>query len=635
MTRPNIPNKKPLVANKAQQAISQLLQQGIALWQKGQLKESQAIFDRVLALQPKNFDALQLSAIIAGQTNNFELALKMLDEVLKINPDFADAHSNRGLAFKGLKRFNEAIASFDRAIELKPDHFQAHYNRGLSLKEIQQYEDALVSYERAIEIKPDYADAYLCCGVVLTDLDRLNEALANFDRAIAINPDYAEAHSNRGETLRLLKRLEEALTSCDRAIAIKPDYAEAHSNHGVALGDLKRFDEALASYNRAIAINPDYAEAHSNRGVALRKLKRFDEALASYNRVIAINPDYAEAHSNRGVALAELKRFDEALASFDRAIAINPEYADANWNKSLVLLLTNNFQQGWELYEWRWKRENSDLKPRNFKQPLWLGEESIENKTILLHAEQGLGDTIQFCRYAKLVKERGAKVLLEVPKALMGLLKTMDGVDELLEKGKALLAFDYHSPLLSLPLAFKTELDTIPFAQSYLSVRNNKQKEWEKILGETSKLRVGLAWSGSTIHKNDHNRSLTLQEMLPYLPEDYEYVSLQKEVRESDKDVLATSGIKHFGEHLNDFTDTAALCELMDIVISVDTSVAHLAGALGKTTWIMLPYSPDWRWLLDRDDSPWYPTVKLYRQDKIGEWISVLEKMKSDLINHK
>jgi len=531
MERLNIPNKKSTGANKAQAQIPELLQQGIALWQKWQLKEAQTIFDRVLALQPKNFEALQLSAIIAGQSNNFQLALKMLDEILSIKPDFADAHSNRGLAFKGLNRFNEAIASFDRAIELNPKHFQAHLNRGLILKELNKIVDAIESYEHAIAIKPDYA------------------------------------------------------------------------------------------------------EALNSRGIALKELNQFEDAIASYKSAIAINPEYAEAHSNLGAALSDLKQFNKAIESYNKAIEINPNSVQAQFNKSLAMLLKGEFKQGWEIYEWRNKIKKKEL--RNFTQSRWLVDEDITNKTILLHAEQGLGDTIQFCRYAKLVKARGARVLLEAPKALMGLLKTLGGVDDLVEKGTQLPSFDYHCPLLSLPLAFKTELDTIPSAKSYLYVDKNKRKEWNKNLGEVPKLRVGLVWSGSLGHINDHNRSLTLQELLPYLPKDYEYVSLQKEVREGDKDVLATSGIKHFGEQLNDFTDTAALCELMDIVISVDTSVAHLAGALGKKTWIMLPYSPDWRWLLDRDDSPWYPSVKLYRQDKIGDWISVLEKMKSDLINHK
>jgi len=425
--------------------------------------------------------------------------------------------------------------------------------------------------------------------------------------------------------------LDEALASYDRAIAIKPDYAKAHNNRGNALKELKRWDEALASYDRAIAIKPDYADAYSNRGNALNELKRLDEALASYDRAIAIKPDYADAYSNRGVALQELKRLDEALASYDRAIAIKPDDAEAYWNKSLALLLAGEFGRGWELYEWRWKKETFTSPKRNFPQPLWLGEEDIAGKTILLHAEQGLGDTIQFCRYAKLVKALGAKVVLEVPKALRGLLSELGGVDEVIEQGKALPAFDYHCPLLSLPLAFKTNLANIPSPKPYLAASIQKCDEWEQRLGAKGKPRVGLVWSGSTTHKNDHNRSLTLQQLLAHLPDHYEYVSLQKEVREVDKAALEVSRISHYGDELNDFTDTAALCQLMDLVVSVDTSVAHLAGAIGKTTWVLLPYAPDWRWLLNRNDSPWYECVKLYREDETREWEAALRFIRNDM----
>jgi TPR repeat len=387
----------------------------------------------------------------------------------------------------------------------------------------------------------------------------------------------------------------------------------------------------VASYDRAIEIKPDYADAYSNRGIALKDLKRFEEALASYDRAIEIQPDYAEAYSNRGVALQELKRVEEAVASYDRAIAIQPDYASAYWNKSLALLLVGQFDQGWKLYEWRWKRDTFTTPKRNFPHPLWLGAEDLADKTILLHAEQGLGDTIQFCRYAKLVKERRARVALEVPKALLSLLSGLEGVDVLIEKGQALPAFDYHCPLLSLPLAFKTDLTSIPSPKPYLAASTQKCEEWGQRLGVKRKPRVGLVWSGSTVHKNDHNRSLTLQQLLPYLPVGCEYVSLQKEVREVDKPVLEGGDIRHYGDELKDYTDTAALCELMDLVISVDTSVVHLAGALGKSTWVLLPYAPDWRWLLDTDASPWYASIELYRQAEDLSWGPVLERVSKDL----
>ncbi|PIT71198.1 hypothetical protein B9Z41_17075, partial [Limnohabitans sp. JirII-31] len=286
---------------------------------------------------------------------------------------------------------------------------------------------------------------------------------------------------------------------------------------------------------------------------------------------------------------------------YDKAISLKPDYAGAHWNKSLELLALGQFKEGWKSYEWRWKHEDLGSKLPNFSQPQWLGVESLQGQTILLHSEQGLGDTIQFCRYAKLVKAQGARVVMEIPAALVPLLQGLEGVDELVQSRQALPAFDYHCPLLSLPLAFKTELSTIPSPEPYLRSDKAKVNQWRIKLGPKSKPRVGLVWSGSTQHKKDHNRSLRLDELIHYLPNSFDYVCLQKEIRAVDQETLKQSRIQYFGDELKDFADTAALCELMDVVISVDTSVAHLSGALGRPTWVLLPYVPDWRWLLDRE----------------------------------
>ena len=623
--------KTNIKTTRPQSEVAKLFERGLALHQQGRLEEAKAIYTQVLAKDSRHFDALHLSGVLASQSKNPELAVTLIDKALKIDPHHASAYSNRGIALLELKRLNEALASFDRAIAIKPDYAEAYSNRGNILRELKRLNEAVVSYDKAILIKSDYAEAYSNRGIALWELKRLQEALASFERAIAIKPDYAEAYSFQGVTLWELKRLEEAVASYDRAIAIRPDSAGAYSNRGVALQELGRLVEAVASCDKAIDIKPDYAEAHCNRGLILQELKRLEDAIVSFDKAIAIKPDYAKAYHDRGVAQWELMRPNEAVGSFDKAIAINPDDASAYWNKSLMLLTVGEFRQGWELYEWRWKNEKTGLKSRNFPQALWLGAEDISGKTLLLHAEQGLGDTIQFCRYARRVKERGARVILEVPKALLGLLDGLAGVDALIESGKGLAVFDYHCPLLSLPLAFKTDLTNIPSPAAYLSVVSNKRKLWSQRLGEKTKPRVGLVWSGSATHKNDANRSLSLQQLILNLPECCEYVSLQKEVRDADKDVLAGSGIRHYGDELKDFSDTAALCDLMDLVVSVDTSVAHLSGAIGKATWVLLPYVPDWRWLLDRDDSPWYESMKLYRQANDREWPAVLERVKRDL----
>jgi Tfp pilus assembly protein PilF len=488
-------------------------------------------------------------------------------------------------------------------------------------------EEALASYNQAIVSKPEYAEAYYYRGMALQELRRSEEAVASYNQAIAINPHYAEAYRDCGIVLRYLNRLEEALACYSKAISISPDYADAYYNRGNLFLDIKRTEDAIDDFNKAISIKADYADAFFNRGHVLQNLNRLVEALADYDCAIGIRPDYAEAHSNRGNALLGLNRLDDALASYDQALAIKPDFLHALLNKALYLLLIGDFEEGWNFYESRCKTTQLSSPKRSFPQPMWLGEQSLDGKTILLHAEQGFGDSIQFCRYVELVSELGATVLFEVPKPLFALFKGLKGVSHLIEAGSELPAFDYHCPLLSLPLALKTTLDSIPNRTPYLKSDPVLIAYWKERLGMKTKLRVGLVWSGNPAHKNDRNRSLTLAEFIAYLPAYHEYVSLQRDIRDTDVDTLQASNIHNYGNELVDYAQTAALCDLMDLVISVDTSVAHLSGALGKPTWILLPYVPDWRWLLDREDNPWYGTVKLFRQSSDRLWGSVLTKV--------
>ena len=404
-------------------------------------------------------------------------------------------------------------------------------------------------------------------------------------------------------------------------------------NRGNALHELKRFEEALASYDRALALRPDYVEALANRGVTLHELKRFEEALASYDRALAVRPDYAEAFVNRGVTLHELKRFEEALASYDRAIALRPDYAQAHYNEAVCRMLIGDFDRGWQKLEWGWETEQLKNLKRKFSQPLWLGSDEIAGKTILLHGVHGFGDTIQFCRYVPLVVERGARVILEVQEPLRELMGTLPGAAQIVSRGEPLPDFDLHCPLLSLPLAFGTRPATIPSQTPYLRASPRAVTDWNARLGPRHRPRIGLAWSGRPEHNNDHNRSMRLSTLLsPLAGFDATYVSLQPEVRADDAPVLQGRGdILHFGEDLKTYADTAALIANLDLVISVDTSVAHLAGALAKPVWILLPFIPDWRWLLDRDDSPWYPTARLFRQDETRGWDSVMARVHAAL----
>ena len=359
---------------------------------------------------------------------------------------------------------------------------------------------------------------------------------------------------------------------------------------------------------------------------------RLQEALAVYDRILSLEPECVEALSDRGFIQQELRRYSEALASYDKAISICPDYAEAQFNKSRLKLLLGQYAEGWSLYEWRWKVDKYKIYFKDFKQPLWLGDQPIAGRTILLHAEQGFGDVIQFVRYVAMVEELGARVLLGVHPVLISLMQSLHGAFTLGTKLDALPAFELHCPLGSLPLAFKTEVDNIPTDIPYLFADPQRRDIWRVRLGNKVRPRVGLAWSGSAAHSNDRNRSMALRSLEPLLCLNFEFHSLQQEIRAEDQAALAGfSEILCHESELLDFADTAALVAEMDLVISVDTSVAHLAGALGKAVWILLPYAPDYRWMIERSDSPWYPTARLFRQSTIGDWGGVIEAVCSEL----
>ncbi len=610
-----------------------LFNRGATLRAMKRFGEALASYDRAVRLRPDYAEAIFNRGNTLRATKRFEEALASYDHFLKLRPDHAEALSNRGATLHELKRFEEALLSYDRALKLRPEYVEALFNRGATLHELKQFEEALASYDRALKLRPDYAEALSNRGATLRELKRFEEALASYDRVLKLRPDYAEALSNRGNTLHDLKRFEEALASYDRALELRLDYTEALFNRGTTLHDLKRFEEALASYDRALKLRPDYAEALLNRGNTLHDLKRFEEALASYECAFKLRLGYAEALSNRGNTLHDLKRFEEALASYDRALKLRPNYAEALFNEAVCRLLIADFDRGWDRYESRWGIDRLRTAKRNFVQPRWTGKDNLQGKTILLHAEQGFGDAIQFCRYVPLVVERAARVILEVQRPLRELMTTLTGAAQIVSRGDPLPDFDMHCPLLSLPLAFGTRLETIPSTTLYQRASPQALVNWDaRLASRKHRARIGLAWSGNPLHLNDHNRSMRLSSLLSFLDTNATFVSLQKDVRPEDATVLKNqSDLLHFGDELETFADTAALISTLDLVISVDTSVAHLAGALTKPVWVMLPFIPDWRWLLDREDSPWYPTVRLFRQDETRTWDSVITRVRTAL----
>ena len=600
------PQTSPLAQKDQASSTQDKFRQGVALHQQGRFAEAEQIYRDVLAQDPKSFEAIHLLGVIALQTRKPQQAVELIGKAIALNPAVPTAHCNLGSALTALQRHAEALASFDKAIALKADLADAHGNRAAALIALKQYE----------------------------------HALASCDTAIALKPDYAEAHNNRAYALNALKRHAEAIASCDQAIALRSNYPEAHNNRGNALNALGRHTDAVASYDKAIGFAPKYAEAYNNRGNALYHLGRAEEAASSYELAIAARPDYAEAYNNRGNALSSLQRCEPALASYDRAIALKPDYTEALFNKSMLLLLMGRFTEGWRLYEWR-KKKAIPIAARDYPQPLWLGEFDLTGKTILLYEEQGLGDTIQFCRYAPLVAQRGARVILEVPPQLTRLAAGLAGVAQVIETGHPLPAFDFHCPLLSLPLAFKTGLATIPAAVPYLKADQAQSKAWQERLGAKAKLRVGLVWSGG-IRPNqpvsvNQRRNIPLAKFAVLKNPDVAFYSLQKgqpgeaELAELKHNRWGGPDIVDLAGAISDFADTAAFIDNLDLVITVDTATAHLAGALGKPVWILNRFDTDWRWLLGRSDSPWYPTVSLFRQENPGDWDGVIQRIKAEL----
>ena len=440
--------------------------------------------------------------------------------------------------------------------------------------------------------------------------------------------------AKQGQSLFNLGRFAEALECFNAFEKLNPDVAPLYQTRGLCLQRLGRFAEAQADFERSIALNPLESETHKNLGTLHARLGRMEQAFASFDRALALRPDFSAALNEKARALWSLQLLDEAFATFHRSLAVAPDNADTIWNLALLQMLTGDFERGWLGREARWKAPSLGLAERGFSQPRWLGDQPLAGKTILLHADEALGDSIQFARYAPMVAALGARVILEVRPAVRQLLAGVSGVADCIDRSSTpSLAFDLHCPLGSLPLAFGTRPDTIPFAHRYLAAPPVEHvKAWQSRLGPHTRFRVGLVWSGDPGHKNDHNRSVALRALVPLLDCDAQFVSLQKGIRDQDRGFLAArSDIVDLTEQLTDFSETAALVCCLDLVISVDTSVVHLAGALGLPVWTMLPFNPDWRWLLNRDDSPWYRSMRLFRQPKRDDWASVVDSVRREL----
>jgi len=568
---------------------------GVAHLQAGRYLEAQRCCERALAADATHADSLHLMGRISLEAGQHDHAVEWIAGAIRLDPK-VDYLASLGTALHRQGRHDEAVNALDKAVQLKPEDAGLWTALGAMLEEVKRPSDAVLCFEHALKLDPRQLEAAWRSGLLLQRLGRLDEALRRLDVCEAMRPQDAVVTSARSLVLRDLKRFDEYLATAQKAHGLDPRQSDFCNNVGDAHQLLGRSEEALAWFDLAIERNPSSIPALENKASRLRQMHRFDESLAIYDRVRTIAPDRTEA-----------------------------EFALANLNLAL-----GNFQAGWRQREARWRVPGLPIHFPVGSEPVWLGEQGIAGKTILIYSDEGLGDAIQFARYVPLLAARGARVVLVVQDALQSLLSTLPGLAQCLPRSAALPPSDFRCALMSLPLAFGTTLDTIP-PPVLLSAPAERINVWHERLGPHDRLRVGLTWSGSLTHPNDKSRSIPLASLTGLLELDATFISLQKDPRPADRDVLEESGIIDLTAQLTDFTETAALVSCLDLLITVDTSMAHLAPTLGCPTWIMLPRTPDYRWLLNRDDSPWYPAVRLFRQDASRDYAGVIERVRAEL----
>jgi tetratricopeptide (TPR) repeat protein len=617
------------------------LGRGTAFLHLGLLEPALANLGHAVRLAPNDPKTHNGLGVALERVDRRPEALHCFEQALALDPHQADAHHNRGVLLAAQGRHAEALASIERALVLQPRQAAAQANRGTALLALGREAEALSSFDRAIALEPAAATAHHNRGLALMTLERPAEALASFDQALELGLDGASTHLWRAKALLALGQLAAALPSLDRAIVIGPADFDTHLQRGIALARLERHAESVAAFGQALALDRDSAEAFNNRGAVLVRLFRPAEAIDDFVRAIECRPDYADAYINAGITQKGLGRPLEALRSLDRALALKPDEPTATWSKSVLKLALGAYRDGWPLYEARFRLPHVASNQRHFDGPRWSGGASIAGRTVFVHAEQGLGDTLQFCRYIPLLEGLGATVVFEVQPQLVPLMQSLDVRATIIGRGEPLPPFDFHTPLLSLPLAFGTDADSIPGGVPYLRVDPAATLEWRGRLATLPGFKVGLNWHGNPQaekHAALQARSFPLSAAaaLARLPA-VTLVSLQKGEGAAQRTQV------DFGEAIVQLTDpwhmgpdelaaeTAAILLGLDLVITADTALAHLAGALGVPVWVVVQAVPDWRWLTDRTDSPWYPTLRLFRQRIAGEWPEVLGRVAAEL----
>ena len=633
-----------------------------AAMQQGRLDVAQAGAEQILRAAPRHPGALHILGVICLQRRQMPEALRWLKKASQADQRNAMIWATLGYACFETAAFRDAVEAFQKATRLDPRAHPALHGLGKSLQALGRYQEAAGALGRAIALEPRNADYLNDRGVALMESGALDDALRDFEAALAVAPGFFGACLNKGLVLKQRGNARDALAALDQAIALNPNFAPAHSNRAAVLLDLREYAQALEAARRAITLAPDFAEAWNNQGLAQLDLGETEAALESFTQAARLDPanaaalynaagihwqrsDYAKAieayrlclrvvptHvaalTDLGLAEAALGNHAAALEHYDRALRIAPGFAEAEFNKSLTCLLLGRLAEGWRLWEAR-KRKKTPVGFRDFGLPLWTGAQGLSGRRILLHWEQGFGDTVQFIRYAPLVQAKGADVALMVQPELAPLIRRV--MPEVVLVDEAPADATLQCPLMSLPCAFGTTLENIPAAPAW-PVDEARRDVWRARLGAASKPRIGLAWRGSAGHVNDRNRSLGLRDIQPIIQDQAEWIGIQKGMPDADRQALASvAGLRVFDEEITDFEDTAALIAEMDLIISVDTSLVHLAGSMGRECWVMLPFNPDWRWLLDREDSPWYPGLRLFRQKRLGDWATVLQEIRAAL----
>jgi tetratricopeptide (TPR) repeat protein len=585
--------------NFAAGSAATLYEAGLEHMLAGRLLDAQRCCGEALALDANDADALHLMGLLCFQAEQYDHAVEWMARAIRQNPK-PDYLSNLGTTLTRQGRHEEALKTFDKALQLQPGDAALWVKLGNALAELKRPTDALLSFQQALKLDRRHWEAAYQCGVLFHEGERFEEALAHFNLCNELRPDHVATLQGRARSLRRLKR----------------------------------FEECLADVMRAHAIDPADPVTCNNVANALRGLGKLEEGLQWFDKALALQPNSLPILFNKAFAVTDVHRFEEAFEIYGRIEALDPDNAGSAFHRSHLQLLNGDFETGWSAREARWRVSGLPIIYPNFSQPVWLGSEDIEGKTLLIYSDEGLGDAIQFARYVPMAAARGARVVLVVPDALYPLLSGLPGIQECRRHSSGFpTAFDAYCPLLSLPLAFDTRLETIPPAAYLPPLAPDRVRAWEDRLGLHDRLRVGLVWSGNPRHPNDHDRSMTLRSMARLFDVGATFVSLQKDPRPDDKAALAQrKEIVDLTADLGDLAETAALISCLDLVITVDTSVAHLAATLGCPTWLLLPYLPDWRWLLGRDTSPWYPSMQLFRQTKRRDYGEVLDQVRNELL---